>query len=227
MAEKISNLPPTVTAVATDAHEVNQGGVSKQEPNSQIATLFETLMTKLTPTGANFAINANGSVSFAVGTVTIATDGTVTIGPATGVDGGIVLRPDGSASFAGVAEPNIELSADGAVSVPAAVSCDNLVVGSGPGAIINNNGSAGFGNFSGDYAVNISATGSVAIGGPTIGSLYILNDAATQIIYGTTDDGVWYANGFAASGQEGITTNVVIPTVGTLHFTGGILTSVT
>lgn len=38
MAKKISDLPAVATPSVTDAHEVNQGGVSKQESNAQILT---------------------------------------------------------------------------------------------------------------------------------------------------------------------------------------------
>lgn len=101
--QKISTLPAAGAAVGTDQHEINQGGVSKRLTNAQIATLIETILTKLILSGGKIALNADGSATFAAAAIQIDALGNLFINGTSiqeGVTSAFAINGDGSAQFA-------------------------------------------------------------------------------------------------------------------------------
>lgn len=175
MDQKISTLPAAASAVGTDQHEVNQGGVSRRLTNAQIATYIETALTNLTipgTLGIGAALVVDG-----------VTTETFVKGPLIGDAGGWLINPDGFANFAGTL---IQFNANGSAS------------------------------FAGGQ-VQFSATGDVTF---TNGGLDVQSGAVAA------------SAGFAFGANSGVTQNITVltalpSTFATLHFEGGILTSVT
>jgi len=81
MSQKISALPAAASAIISDQHEVNQGGISKRLTNAQIATFIETGLSQVILSGTGTHLNSDGSAQFS--------------------SGGIVFNAVGSASFGG------------------------------------------------------------------------------------------------------------------------------
>jgi len=76
--EKISQLPPSPGASATDLHEVsNMTGVpvSQKQTTQQLVTLMQTAMALILLKDGKSQLNADGSASFAVGNFRIEIDG--------------------------------------------------------------------------------------------------------------------------------------------------------
>lgn len=227
--KKISELVatnPVVTALATDQYETNQGGVSKGTTNAKIAAYIETALSKLTLNGGTIALQSDGSASFLSGTVQIFAGGPD--------DGFIFANGFALNSTFGRWQANGNLELQNGVN----------------GTFINVDGTGLFtnqplGNFGGEWTINpdgsASFTSTVTAADAQLGSWSVNGGVATCDPAGTiTADFVTAATGikvqaggaFRYDSDNGITQDITVltalpSTFSTLHFQGGILTSVT
>jgi hypothetical protein len=140
--EKISQLPPVTTVVASDlAVAVASGTTSRLTQQQLINALVSFITANVNIGGGAITLSINGTAFFGNGNLEVTTTGT--IGDPTARWG---INPDGSGQFASNA---INWDITGALTVPNVTTA---------GASIQADGSASFAN----GAVTISATGVVS-----------------------------------------------------------------
>lgn len=229
--KKISELVAAASAIGTDQHEVNQGGVSKRLTNAQIATYIQTALASLTLSGGQASIAGDGSASFLSGTVQIFAGGPD--------DGFIFANGFALNSVFGRWQANGNLELQNGVN-------GTFINVDGTGIITNQP----LGNFGGEWTINpdgsmsfasgaasVSATGVGSFSDAQLGSWSVNGGVATCDSAGfLTADGLHTVTkinsdvGFTANALDGVTGDFAILVAGiskTFHFEGGILTSVT
>lgn len=142
MSKKISDLDPVIVAAVGDEHEVNQGGVSYRETNTQILDLVSNGAYNFSSVGVGagpgISLLGDGSAVYAGGGLVFGADGSITQ-----TLGAFTLAADGSATFASqvswdingnmtaeslaIHGTNITLSTSGAISAADSVTAVNLV----------------------------------------------------------------------------------------------------
>jgi hypothetical protein len=138
---KISALPAAASANGTDQIPASQGATTRKLTNAQIATLFETILTKLVLASTKISLNADGSASFATTNVAITAGGGFSAGSVNVGGGAVVIDDLGNINIqSGV----IELNADGSASFGTGVvqidSNGNLQIGGAGGFLVGNDG---------------------------------------------------------------------------------------
>jgi hypothetical protein len=214
MSKKISQLPAAANAIDTDQHEVNKAGVSQRLTNGQIAAFMETAMSQLQLTVAGISLNSDGSAGFAHGQAVISGGGDLTLtSGALNVAGGIGTIGN---VLIGIG-PKIQLNSDGSAIFTNGVFAS---------AVMNVDGSIAFAN----NAATINPDGSAVFAGA--GEIDFDADATIRTTGNISGELVNANTGFSVAFVPGVTQDVVVltalpSTFKTLHFTGGILTSVT